>query len=407
MSSNKTISINPELFSLSKSRSRTRKTKEKLDKSIKPIVNPNALKKKLLNRIKEHKQKETVHLGIDKDKLKKGGSVHPPPTETTRDFQDEFHDSLDYLQSLSQQKRQKEEQQIYELNKQKRRAELERKTLKHPHPPPAQGNTLFVETSTPTASSISHLHVNTELPEELAVRQFPPPPPTSSVFALKSDQSVPYGILKGGTKPSYREWSRTQRSQIVSDPKSSLVIQGGAPSAERTARENRLKALKDKIRSKELQEQRVSHWINNDHNEQIQTPVEISNAYSSSYTHTPLQAPSNAPSPRAGGKRVATKHITKKTIKRKYTLGKSKLKRQVGVLIKDRGTRKQVINAQKNLKRKNINEVREYLRNHNLIKAGSSAPNDVLRKIYESAMLAGEITNQNAETLLHNFTKTD
>jgi len=74
------------------------------------------------------------------------------------------------------------------------------------------------------------------------------------------------------------------------------------------------------------------------------------------------------------------------------------------VLIKDRGTRKKVLQAQKDLKRRNINDIKSYLREHNLIKAGSNAPNDVLRKLYESAMLAGEITNSNVETLLHNFT---
>jgi hypothetical protein len=104
---------------------------------------------------------------------------------------------------------------------------------------------------------------------------------------------------------------------------------------------------------------------------------------------------------------IGTKKITKKTIKRKYTLGKSNLKKIVSVLVKDRGTRKQVLSAQKDLKKKSINDIKTYLRDHNLIKVGSNAPNDVLRKLYESAMLAGEITNSNSETLLYNFSKND
>ena len=59
------------------------------------------------------------------------------------------------------------------------------------------------------------------------------------------------------------------------------------------------------------------------------------------------------------------------------------------------------------LANKEINDIKTYLREHNLIKIGSSAPNDVLRKLYESAMLAGEITNSNPEILLHNFSKED
>ena len=63
------------------------------------------------------------------------------------------------------------------------------------------------------------------------------------------------------------------------------------------------------------------------------------------------------------------------------------------------------MSAQKELKQHSINDIKKYLRNHNLIKIGSNAPNDILRKIYESSILTGEITNNNKDILLHNFMK--
>ena len=90
-----------------------------------------------------------------------------------------------------------------------------------------------------------------------------------------------------------------------------------------------------------------------------------------------------------------------KTLKRKITLGKKN--NIIKVLIKNKKTRKNIKKEVKNLEKKSITNIKKYLRKHNLIKIGSTAPDDVLRKIYENSYLAGDIYNKNPEMLIHNF----
>ena len=48
-----------------------------------------------------------------------------------------------------------------------------------------------------------------------------------------------------------------------------------------------------------------------------------------------------------------------------------------------------------------ITQVKKYLRQHNLINTGSSSPNDVLREIYEKAILSGDVKNKNTHNLIN------
>lgn len=400
---NKTISINPSLFSIG-GFSKTKKNREKKIKPKNmPLISPNVLKNKLLKRIKEHKVRENQENNVKKmtDSVK-DTSIKPNLVDTGN-YTDEFNESISYLQTLSKQTK-------IDENKLRRKEKLEKSTVKNYQ-------------SLIGSSSQNLSFVNIDLPEELKepllnIRD-------SNNFIVKNEipitlspykkDDVPYGILKGGSKPTYRNWNRTQRNLTIANPSSCITIDGNI-NRENTERENRLNKLKNNIKEKYILDSKKPHIS--------QQPIIISDA--DLMTNNLIKKPivtgpiihenkinndtqivniNKEHSINNNNQDISIKRTIKKTIRRKYTLGKSKIKRSVGVLLKDRGTRKIIISAQRELKKKPINDVKSYLRHHNLIKIGSNAPNDVIRKLYESAMLAGEITNSNSETLLHNLMK--
>jgi len=387
---NKTISINPALFSLSGTKTKKNRPNKKIPK---PIISPNILKNKLLNRIKEHKQKETQNLENNKKKL--NNDIKPKNTETELNFNDEFTESLNYLQNLSKEKILNETK----IKKQKQKEELERKTIRNYHSLyTSQNNTIQTNENT----SINPINIQLELPEELLPSAIPNTNTNTNPLKLNIHNDVPYGILKGGKKPSYREWSKTQKNIIVTNPNASLLIDNNKLN-ENDKRDKRLNLLREKLLLKNKENENYVE-LENEKN-LIKYPISLQ-PNPQILNELPPQKDKCITEEKTDNI-VAIKHITKKTIKKKYTLGKSKIKKTVGILIKDRGTRKKIINAQKELKKKNINDIKQYLREHNQIKIGSTAPNDVLRKMYESSMLAGEITNSNQENLLYNFSKED
>ena len=100
--------------------------------------------------------------------------------------------------------------------------------------------------------------------------------------------------------------------------------------------------------------------------------------------------------------------LQKRTIRRTYKTGKSRIKPYISVLLANKTLRSNVMEKEQKLKQVPIEDIRKYLIKHGFIRIGSSTPNDVLRKMYESALLiCGEVQNYNSETLMYNFMNND
>jgi hypothetical protein len=392
MSTKKTIQINPELFKLSGNK--TRKNREKKELTLNPIVSPNNLKNKLLKRIKEHKTQEI--------KTKSSNLTTASPTASTNNsYTDEFYGALDYLSDLT--KKQK-------LTEAKQRT-LNTKTLKN-------------------YQSSPNTDISLELPPELQEsKTFIPQ--TSEVFNVnyKVQDDVPYGCLKNGKKKTYREWRELTKPEnpdipdIVRPPTPpkkniGIFLEGAVPIEpgkqteiqNKLSREERLEQIKNKLKKIQDQETQIKQ-------QSLEDFKKIEKQYSTPLMVSPLEELSDFEKLESKSADIEDilkerkekkenekiKKYLKKTVKRKFTLGKSDKLRRVSVLIKDRQTRKNIINTQKELKKTTITDVKKYLRQHGIIKVGSTCPADILRKTFESAILTGEVTNTNKETLLHNF----
>jgi len=84
------------------------------------------------------------------------------------------------------------------------------------------------------------------------------------------------------------------------------------------------------------------------------------------------------------------------------TFGKSKGK-TVSVRVNDIKTIKSIEREKKKLHNQPLTDVVSYTNEHNLTRVGSTAPEHIVRTIFESARLTGEVVNDNSESLLHNF----
>jgi len=393
MSTKKTIQINPELFKIPGNK--TRKNKEKKELTLNPIVTPNNLKNKLLKRIKEHKTQE----------IKGHSKSSKPQLSSDNSYTDEFYGALDYLSDLSKKQKTVEAKQRL----------LNTKTLKNYQSPTILNNSLNISLDLPP-----------ELQEPVKTSNFVPQ--SNEVFNInyKISDDVPYGCLKNGKKKTYREWKEISKPDIPdivrppTPPKKNMgVFLEGATSIRdssqstseltttKLSREERLEQIKNKLRQIQDREtaekqEALDNFKNLEKTLSIPAlnPLDDLKDFDTNETSNIEQMIKERQEKKENEK---IKKYLKKTVKRKFTLGRSDKLRRVSILIKDRQTRKNIINTQKELKKTNITDVRKYLRQHGMIKVGSTCPGDILRKTFEAAVLTGEVTNTNKETMLHNF----
>lgn len=399
MSNHKTIKINPELFSLTKQK-KTKPDANQAKTKKNTTFKPNNIKNKLLERIKAHKNKE-ANLGTQSSSV-------------SSDFEaqsDEFNDSMAYLSSLAKQSKETSDRDAYVQNTQTAMTGGKSKTLKNYSSP-----SLHVELELPEGLKESPMVFYAPIPSANEPPMTLTPPNANYMI----DNKVPYGCLKGGVKPTFKAWNKTQRQQPAVEqhtPSLNINTSSLGGSSNTTLRETKMKELKDKMRRKQqsLEPPAAPISVPRPAPIPVSAPLPEPNPERNvdvaplvqevpTMIMTDPAAPADVPTTQnvqtgGGSKRI------KKTIKRTYTLGKSKIHKKVGILIKDKNTRKRVLNAQRDIKRHGINDIKQYLRTHGLMKAGSSAPNDIVRKIYESAMLSGEVTNQDKDILLQNFLK--
>ena len=204
--SNKTIDINPALLTIG-GLSKNKTKKNKSPKNITPLISPNILKNKLLKRIKEHKNKEIKNNNettITDNKINENKIDITNSTVDVAKYTDEFNDSINYLQSLSKQKKLNDEKNIYEKNKEKKRQELERKTLKNYSYSIQHNPDEFVYNELPDELKEPIIHFNSnnlKIANEIPIN-----------IKYNIDNVVPYGNLKGGIKPTLRSFNKTQKN---------------------------------------------------------------------------------------------------------------------------------------------------------------------------------------------------
>ena len=447
MSDRKSITINSDsLFGGGSKKNNTRRTKGVSNRRIRPssIVQPSTLKKTLLERIKQHQKLREQGRDRDRDRDRdkdpdQSRSAIDPSSSSKNapDAESSFTQSMDFLRKLALKKRQNATQRRSSesiITEQAKTPEakmlnqvadtlhngeiitntgliglpiintdissimkpvmapmatmvapmatmsstpmatvpeisnlpfgmIQNTTLPTPTPTPTPNITQLADIYNSTiASSDSNTNSTAKDTDDLPVHV--PDDPESFLPSIFIKEAPPHGCLKNGTKPTFREWA----NKLINKPVETIknMFGGGSGDSEGASASASASASSE-----------VTGGLSGGARKTVSKPIDN---------------PENV-----AGMRVKIR----KTQKKKYRIGKHD--DVVGVLLKNKESQRHIQKQHLALKQKTIGEIRKHLYEHHLLKIGSNAPPDVLRRMYEDSILTGDVKNTNKGVLLHNF----
>ena len=357
MSEKKTLNIDPNMFSFTGGNS----TRKKRNSSNNPIKiktptqkkqNDTLKKKSILKMIRQHQEDRYKNMFETKTEI----STSKPAVDS---FNKDFQEAKLFLENIAEKTKQTNKLKNYTINN-------------HPHTLP---------------KSITNFQPITALAENMI----------NSIQTTNLNNPIKlaapsYGCLKNGTLPTYKNHMNTTQKNYP-------TIIGG----------NSNISMQNPVINSSMQNNIVSNEMSNVINQnggtntlaaadimktKINNSIERINTLNESAAK--LKEMKKAMRPK--------QKKQKKTLRRTFKIGKSKVFPRVSVLVSNKTIRNNMTTKAQLLKQTPMPEVKKYLIKRGFIKVGSTAPNDVLRQMYENSMMVcGELQNHNTDNLLYNF----
>jgi hypothetical protein len=212
--------------------------------------------------------------------------------------------------------------------------------------------------------------------------------PTFSPIKLTDDK--PYGCLKHGKKPTFRLYNKTIKHSNSHSNSDKTNTENKNESLIYSERQQKLNDLRNKHNPKFKAESSSSSHGSGDGGHENEEKGEKGEKHENKTNNSS-----------SSNRSTKIRKRLRKTITKRFKLGKQG--NVVGVLIKNNDTRKKIQREHSLLKNKNLSDVKKYLVEQKLIKIGSTAPPNIIRKIYEDSVLTGEVENVGKDVILHNF----